>query len=125
MEVCAQGVVLKMRPISPHLQIYKLQMTSFLSLTNRLSEICVFLGALAWSAFLLLDYTLPYWLYDWPGKWLAWCVLMVFSYHLLGIVRHTVLDFGLGFSVPSIYVFGWLLLAFWGALGALFYGCLL
>ena len=100
-------------------------MTSFLSITNRFAEILVFLGALLWSSFLLFDQALPYWLYEWPGKWLVWFVLMMFSYHLLGVARHTMLDLGWGFSLREIYGVGLVLLVVWGLLGGLFYRCLL
>ena len=116
---------MSMRPLSPHLQIYKLQMTSFLSITNRFSEVIVFVGALLWAAFLLFDQTLPYWLYEWPGKWLVLLALMTFTYHLLGVARHTLLDLGWGFSLSAIYGVGWALLAAWLLLGGFFYRCLL
>lgn len=85
----------------------------------------MFVGALLWASFLLFDQTLPYWLYEWPGKWLIWFGLMTFSYHLLGVARHTMLDLGTGFRLSEIYRVGWALLVIWGFLGALFYRCLL
>ena len=111
------GKPLAPRPLSPHLQIYRLQLTSFLSVTHRLSEVVLFVGALFWALALMFDYIPPYWLFFFPGKLLLWMGVMVLTYHFLGLVRHLILDLGYGFDLRVIYGVGWISLLAWGVFG--------
>lgn len=106
------------RPLSPHLQIYKPQMTSVLSILHRFAGVALSTGLLA----------LVYWIYavaagantyevmlsfyqGFVGKILliGWCVS--FFYHLCNGIRHLVWDMGHGFELPNVYVGGWIVLA--------------
>lgn len=102
------------RPLSPHLGIYKVQLTSFLSITHRASEIILLGAALFWAVLLLLtpsalDSLL---LSPFGGVCLAGFV-NVLIYHLLGLVRHFLLYVGVGFSLKSLYIIGALMLVVW------------
>ncbi|MGB1230477.1 MAG: succinate dehydrogenase, cytochrome b556 subunit [Holosporaceae bacterium] len=109
-----QGAIQRTRPLSPHLGIYKVQLTSFLSITHRASEIVLFGAALFWAVLLLLtpsalDSLL---LSPFGGVCLAGFV-SVLIYHLLGLVRHFLLYMGIGFSLKILYIIGALMLVVW------------
>lgn len=89
------------RPLSPHIRIYRPQMTSISSIMVRLSGLAVFAIAIlvVWwllaaatsqAAFAGIDGFLRSWFGDlilFGGVWALW-------YHTLGRLRHVVWDFG-------------------------------
>ena len=102
------------RPLSPHLQIYKPQLTSVLSITHRGTGVFLSLGALV----------LTYWLVSlavseelfnsfhlhasfWYGK--LFLIGFVFSlyYHLANGIRHLFWDIGLGLEISTTYKSGY------------------
>jgi succinate dehydrogenase / fumarate reductase cytochrome b subunit len=102
------------RPLSPHLQIYRPQLTSVLSISHRFS------GAVLAAGLLLL----VYWLaalasgeaaYDtalgvlgaWPVKVILFLGTLAFFYHLCNGIRHLWWDSGRGFEIPQVYASGW------------------
>ena len=93
-------------PISPHLQIYKPQITSVLSITHRITGFflsltlpllllwlfCIFLGSSVYSSFItFFSYT--------PLKLTLIPITYAFSYHMLNGIRHLIWDCGYGFSL--------------------------
>jgi len=103
------------RPLSPHLGIYRPQITSILSILHRMTGIALGVGALL----------LTYWLaagaygpeaYDRAqgllGSGLGRVVLLgiTFSlfYHLCNGIRHLAWDIGWGFELPRLRATGWL-----------------
>lgn len=101
------------RPLSPHLQIYRPQLTSVLSVTHRATGIALVVGTLV----------LVYWLLaaasgaeaygsaqQLLGSWLGRIVLLGFSfalfYHLCNGIRHLFWDAGLGFELKTTYASG-------------------
>lgn len=101
------------RPVSPHLQIYKPQITSILSITHRLTGVALCGGAV------LLTYWLMAATYG-PdafanaqailGSWFGRLVLLgvVFSlwYHLANGIRHLAWDAGWGFELDKLKMSG-------------------
>ena len=98
------------RPVSPHLQIYRPQLTSVLSIVHRGTGIVLAAGTLF----------LVYWLnalaagagaFDQlrhlMGAWYGQVILLGFSfslfYHLCNGVRHLFWDAGLGFELETAY----------------------
>lgn len=93
-------------PISPHLQIYKPQITSVLSITHRITGFflsltlpllllwlfCIFLGLNAYNSFITLFSYLPI-------KLILIPITYAFSYHMLNGIRHLIWDCGYGFSL--------------------------
>lgn len=101
------------RPLSPHLQIYRPQLTSVLSITHRATGLALVIGTLV----------LVYWLLAAAsgadayasaqallGSWLGRIVLLGFSfalfYHLCNGIRHLFWDAGLGFELKTAYASG-------------------
>ena len=105
------------RPTSPHLQIYRPQLTSNLSILHRITGIFLSLGILA----------LIYWLvaaassveaFDRAqhlaasivGRSLLFLWTGAFFYHLLNGLRHLAWDAGWGFELTAVYRSGWTVL---------------
>ena len=101
------------RPLSPHLQIYKPQLTAVLSIAHRASGVFLVIGTLL----------LVYWLIALAqgpesyaqaqaffGSVLGRLILLpwVFAlfYHLCNGVRHLMWDMGAGFEIATVYTSG-------------------
>ncbi len=102
------------RPLSPHLQVYKPQLTSVLSIMNRISGVATSVGTLM----------MVWWLVASAGSAHAFAVMQAFMgsfvgiillfgwtvalmYHLVGGLRHLAWDAGYGFDLPQAYASGW------------------
>jgi len=101
------------RPLSPHLQVYRPQITSILSITHRLTGASLAVGAL------LLTYWLTSAAYGpeafaraqgFLGSWLGLAALLGLTfalyYHLCNGVRHLAWDAGWGFDMPRLRATG-------------------
>ena len=102
------------RPLSPHLQIYKPQLTSVLSITHRGTGVFLSLGALVltyWLVSLAVSEELfnSFHLHTsfWYGK--LFLISFVFSlyYHLANGIRHLFWDIGLGLEISTTYKSGY------------------
>jgi len=102
------------RPLSPHLQVYKPQLTSVLSITHRGTGVFLSLGALVltyWLVSLALSEELfnSFHLHTtfWYGK--LFLIGFVFSlyYHLINGIRHLFWDIGLGLEISTTYKSGY------------------
>ena len=107
----------KPRPLSPHLQIYRPQLTSVMSISHRASGaalaagtllLCLWLVALAagdrWYgvAALVVSHTL--------GQLVLFGYSVALIYHALNGVRHLSWDRGVGLTIPAVYRSGWIVL---------------
>lgn len=107
------------RPLSPHLQVYKLPFTAILSITHRFTGVVLSFGAVL----------LTYWLMSATygadafataqvilGSWFGRLVLLgvVFSlwFHLANGIRHLAWDTGWGFEIPVLRASGYAVAAF-------------
>ncbi len=105
------------RPLSPHLQVYRPQITSTMSIMHRISGIVLSFGALG-LAFWLVAVAQGGETFEQVSGLLASpfgkCVLFVFSlalvYHLLSGIRHLLWDAGWGFEIPQVYKSGYTVL---------------
>ncbi len=102
------------RPLSPHLQVYKPQLTSVLSITHRGTGVFLSLGALVltyWLVCLAVSEELfnSFHLHTsfWYGK--LFLIGFVFSlyYHLANGIRHLFWDIGLGLEISTTYKSGY------------------
>ena len=105
-------------PLSPHLQIYKPQITSLLSISHRISGValnfslvitvfgllCVTLGE---SYFLLFISLIS----SFPVKIIIFLTILGFLYHFLNGVRHIIWDFGFLLGNKSSAIFGYIIIA--------------
>lgn len=107
-----------MRPISPHLSIYRPQLTSVMSIFHRFTGIFLYLGIIftSWLIFALVYY--PDCLQNIASKISDYRILInlmklalfgwsfSFFYHLLNGVRHLFWDAGKGFDLKTSYMTG-------------------
>lgn len=108
----------KNRPTSPHLQIYKPQLTSVLSIMHRFTGMALSSSVLllCWAVWALRSGSdqydcLLHNLTTWYGKTFLIGLAFSFNYHLLNGVRHLVWDAGKGYDLKTVYKSGILVLA--------------
>ena len=115
-------------PLSPHLQIYKWQISSLLSITHRIVGVINILAITLiciWTLSLLLgenSYEITeIFLKSFFGKFLIVSFCWTFSFHILNEIRHLIWDMGYGFDLKVAKITG--VLAFFGSfvLTILFY----
>jgi succinate dehydrogenase / fumarate reductase cytochrome b subunit len=102
------------RPLSPHLQIYRWQLTSVLSILHRMTGIALSAGAilLVWWLGAASDGPEAYAAFEnFIGSWFGLLLLFGWSvalfYHLCNGIRHLWWDSGRGLELKSVYISGW------------------
>ena len=115
-------------PLSPHLQIYKWQISSLLSITHRIVGVINILAITLiciWTLSLLAGentYEITHlFLKSLFGKFIIVFLCWTFSFHILNEIRHLIWDMGYGFDLKITKITG--VLAFIGSfiLTILFY----
>ncbi len=103
------------RPLSPHLQVYRWQMGNTLSVLHRFTGLCLSLGLLALTAWLVAAagdagrYAAVRGVLCSPlGVVVLIGASFAFFYHLLNGVRHLIWDAGHGFERRERHAGGWL-----------------
>ena len=107
------------RPLSPHLGVYRWQITNTLSILHRGTGLCLSIGGLVLVCWLVALASGPA-AYGRVQAWYAseWFKLPLagwsfcFFYHLANGVRHLFWDAGAGFEPARIRLGGWLVVAF-------------
>lgn len=102
------------RPLSPHLQIYRPQLTSMLSILHRITGAGLALGAVmgTWWLVAVMSGTESYETFygfskSFPGQVMLFCWLLAFVYHLLNGIRHMIWDTGAWLDIKNTYRSGW------------------
>jgi succinate dehydrogenase / fumarate reductase cytochrome b subunit len=105
------------RPLSPHLTIYRPQMSSITSIFVRLTGIGLTLGFVFIIWWLLAAATGPGYFAFVDGLMTSWLgiLIMVLSlwalwYHFLGGVRHLIWDMGYGFEIKTADMMGYVMI---------------
>ena len=100
-------------PLSPHLQIYKWQISSLLSITHRIVGVINILAITLiciWVLSLLLgesNYEITQvFLKSFFGKFIIVFLCWTFSFHILNEIRHLVWDMGYGFDLKITKITG-------------------
>ena len=106
------------RPLSPHLQIYKPQLTSILSITHRGTGVLLSLGALLLTCWLVGLATgeaafnnLQLHASAWYGKIGLAAFVFSFYIHLTNGIRHLFWDAGKGMELSTVYKTGYAAIA--------------
>jgi succinate dehydrogenase / fumarate reductase, cytochrome b subunit len=106
------------RPLSPHLQVYRWQLTSVLSILHRASGVALTLGTilLVWWLVAAAEGPQAYARVQWfLGSWVGRILLFGWSialfYHLCNGLRHLWWDTGRGLELKSVYASGWAVVA--------------
>lgn len=97
------------RPLSPHLQVYKPQITSMLSIAHRGTGFALWLGAMAFTYWLTAAVYGPeaferaqVFMASWIGRLLLFGWTMCLFYHLANGIRHVAWDYGWGFELGQL-----------------------
>ena len=102
------------RPLSPNIQIYRPQLTSVLSIANRITGVVLSGFAVLMVVWLIAAAygpetysTVQRVMGSWFGQVLLLGCTFSFFMHLCGGIRHLVWDTGRGFDLRTIYASGW------------------
>jgi succinate dehydrogenase / fumarate reductase, cytochrome b subunit len=105
---------MQVRPLSPHLQIYRPLINMVMSIVHRITGAALYAGSIllvwwlfaaAWSPgyFAIVNSLL--------GTWIGLLILLGYSWalmhHMLGGVRHMIWDTGSGFDLPTVDRLSW------------------
>ena len=100
----------KNNPLSPHLQIYRLHISSLLSITHRIIGIINFIIIILLSILLIFydNYFQTFQLFaqSFFGKFLVISICWSFSFHILNEIRHLAWDMGYGFNLKISQITG-------------------
>jgi succinate dehydrogenase / fumarate reductase cytochrome b subunit len=106
------------RPLSPHLLLYKPQLTSVLSIVHRATGVALAVGLLLVVYWLLALAAGPETfgnaqlvMGSWIGKLILFGFTFALFYHLCNGIRHLFWDAGLGLDLKTVYASGWSVLA--------------
>jgi succinate dehydrogenase / fumarate reductase cytochrome b subunit len=105
------------RPLSPHLQVYRPQLTSVMSILHRITGIALAAGTLLLFWWLIAAATGPTafdavqsFIGSLVGRILLFGWSFALYYHLCNGIRHLVWDTGHGFEIRTAYASGWLVI---------------
>ena len=101
------------RPISPHLQVYKPQITSVLSIFHRITGVALTFGLIllvAWIFTLSLgeeyfEYFVMF-IKSWFGLLILFGFTFALNYHLCNGIRHLFWDAGYGYEIETVHKIG-------------------
>lgn len=114
------------RPLSPHLQVYKPQLTTVLSISHRITGVALSVGTLllvAWiaatakgpDAFAIVSGFMR----NPIGLLLLFGWSVALFYHLANGIRHLFWDAGYGYDIETAYRSGWIVVGATGVLTVL------
>ncbi|HTZ76761.1 MAG TPA: succinate dehydrogenase, cytochrome b556 subunit [Stellaceae bacterium] len=102
------------RPLSPHLQIYRPQITSVLSISHRATGLALTVGTLLlvwWLVALASGPQAFATAQGFVGSWLGRLLLLGWTFslffHLANGIRHLFWDGGYGYELKTTYASGW------------------
>jgi succinate dehydrogenase / fumarate reductase cytochrome b subunit len=108
------GQKMKSRPISPHIQVYRPQLTSVMSITHRISGSILLLMALLWVWWLAALVSGPDAYAQFAaftgsivGKLILIAITWALFYHLSNGIRHLLWDAGWLLNLKGAYSSGW------------------
>ena len=100
-------------PLSPHLQIYKWQISSLLSITHRIVGVINFFATILiclWAVLIIFGESnylfISFVLSSSFGKFLVISLCWTFSFHILNELRHLFWDAGFGFDLKVAKITG-------------------
>lgn len=110
----ANSPATRTRPLSPNIQIYRPQLTSVLSIVNRITGVVLSGCAVVLVVWLIAAAAGPQAyaavrgaIASWIGQIVLFGCTFAFFLHLCGGIRHLIWDTGYGFELRAIYVSGW------------------
>ena len=108
----------KVRPLSPHLQIYRLPLPAILSITHRMTGVILSTGTLLLAAWMVAlaqgpeSFAMAMMLVSHPlGQLVLFGYSAALFYHMCNGIRHLNWDRGAGLEIESVYRSGKLVIA--------------
>ncbi|MFT5538966.1 MAG: succinate dehydrogenase / fumarate reductase cytochrome b subunit [Alphaproteobacteria bacterium] len=105
------------RPLSPHLQVYRLPLSAIISITHRITGVGLAFGALVLVAWLAAAAAGPAWfatasavLGSIPGRIILFGFTWALFFHLANGIRHLFWDVGIGFDLEDARVSGYVVI---------------
>jgi succinate dehydrogenase / fumarate reductase cytochrome b subunit len=102
------------RPLSPHLQIYRMPLTAITSILTRITGNALLVGALLIVWWFLAAATSPEYfavadgvITSWFGDLVMTLSVLALWYHSLAGLRHLIWDTGRGLDLPTAEKLGW------------------
>lgn len=102
------------RPLSPHLQVYRPQITSVLSISHRISGVALAVGTFLLVSWLLAAAEGPRafaeaqaFMGSFLGRLMLFGWTFALFYHFCNGIRHLVWDAGFGYDLESVTRSGW------------------
>ena len=100
----------RIRPLSPHLQVYRPQLTSMMSIAHRASGIVLTTGTVLLAVWLVAlahsaeSYATVAGLLAHPlGQFVLFGYSAALIYHAMNGIRHLAWDLGHGLTIPEVY----------------------
>ena len=107
----------RQRPLSPHLQVYRPQLTSMMSITHRATGVALTTGTLVLAVWLVAVarggeiYSMVAMILAHPlGQFVLFGYSAALIYHALNGVRQLSWDLGFGLTIPEVYRSGHIVL---------------
>ena len=114
------------RPLSPHLQVYRPQLTSILSILHRITGVVICAGAVMMTYWIASATYGPeafaraqWFLGSWFGRLVLLGLTGATFYHLANGIRHLAWDIGWGYEMDKLNISGWAVLIFTGVMTVL------
>jgi succinate dehydrogenase / fumarate reductase, cytochrome b subunit len=111
------------RPLSPHLQVYRLPLIAITSILHRITGAALVVGMVLLAWWLIAAAAGPdafataqAFIGSWFGRLLLFAWSWALFYHLANGIRHLVWDAGYGFELKSAYASGYAVFAVSAAL---------
>jgi succinate dehydrogenase / fumarate reductase cytochrome b subunit len=118
------------RPLSPHLQIYRWQLTMVLSIIHRATGVALAVGTILLIALLLAlaagpdaYQTARAFCTSWLGMLMLFGWSWALCFHMCNGIRHLLWDIGWGFEIARAYLTGWTVVAASLVMAALIWAC--
>jgi succinate dehydrogenase / fumarate reductase, cytochrome b subunit len=106
------------RPLSPHLQVYRPQITSVLSILHRMTGVALTVGTVLLTWWLVAAAYGPEQFANAQaffgslfGQLFLWAFTFSLFYHLCNGIRHLLWDFGWGFEIAQVRTSGIVMVA--------------
>lgn len=106
------------RPLSPHLQVYRFQITMTMSILHRITGVVLSVAAFGVVWWLMAVASGPEAYATFMacarsplGLVIVAGALFCAVYHFFNGIRHLIWDVGLGFDIPQFYATGWTVVA--------------
>ena len=104
----------KVKPLSPHLQVYRPQITSVLSITHRMTGVVLSVGSLGLACWIIAGafgeqvFSVAQLIIShWISQLLLFAWTLCLFYHLLNGIRHLFWDAGKGLEISQVTWSGW------------------